>query len=77
MRRPRMGKCARCGLLDPAGPAGPLCVRFNVTVREPEADTDCDFFFATVLDGDKPYSPREHLVLQEAELRSRGMKGPV
>lgn len=72
-----MVRCENCGLLDRTDPNGPTCVRWRKPVDDPKADRDCPVFFHLRYDGGQPYSPAEHLLLQEAEDRTRMMRGPV
>ncbi len=88
---PENAGCAGCGLLDRADPKGSRCVRLGIVVRDsrdrsrgresgreaPGGTEECPFFYPLTYDGSEPYSPEEHLRLQEDEFRRRAMRGPV
>lgn len=68
--------CSACGLLDKkATPA--YCLRFKKPITAMGVGQDCIYFIKEKLEEGELLTPQQHLILQDQELRSKKMQGPV
>lgn len=75
-----MVKCIDCGLLDKDKKKGIyICVRFEKEIPEEKsaAEIECGYYLDNIFEDGEPLSPRQHLIMQEGERRSRKMRGPI
>ncbi len=73
-----MVKCKECGLLERRD-ENPCCLRFEkeISVEEILRERECLYFYKIIRENREPLSPRQHLIIQNGELKSRKMQGPV
>ena len=64
--------CKDCGIFDEAAS---LCAKYQTA--EPPGRVDCYFFTPIRREDGERLSPQYHLILREAELKSKQMQGPV
>lgn len=68
-----MNRCLDCGLLKREDDN--YCVRLKKRVTEEElAGKDCPFFYKILNEAGEPLGPEEHLMLQDAELKSKKLQ---
>jgi hypothetical protein len=68
-------KCSSCGLLDTKVNPG-YCLRFKKTVIDGERDS-CIYFLKEIYEDGEKLTPQQHLLLQDQDLRSKKMQGPM
>jgi len=72
-------KCVTCGLLD-QDVKPYLCLRFNKEITEEDAGkdlgVDCFYHCKIKYEDGEQLTPKQHLILQDQEFRSKKMKGP-
>jgi hypothetical protein len=72
-------KCFSCGLLEKDN-GQDYCLRFNKEIQpqdEREISWDCIYYCKIVFEDGEPLSPRQHLILQDQDFRSKKMRGPL
>lgn len=69
-----MAKCSECGLLESL-----YCHRFEKEVPKEGLNVarDCLYFCQVIYEDGEPLTPRQHLIMQNKDLKSRNMRGPV
>jgi hypothetical protein len=80
-----MVKCKECGLLERRDKnpccirVNPCCIRFKreITIKEIFKEKECPYFYNIIWENEEPLSPLQHLIMQNEELKSRKMQGPV
>lgn len=73
-------KCITCGLLEKE--TGRFyCLRFKKEVSPDEAEGksewECIYYCKIMTEAGEPLTPRQHLILQDQDLRGKKMRGPV
>jgi hypothetical protein len=73
-----MAKCSECGLLERISESL-YCHRFEKEISEEEfpVERGCLYFCQVIYEDGEPLTPRQHLIMQNKELKSRKMRGPV
>lgn len=72
-------RCYTCGLLEKENERN-YCLRFNKefnSENERELNWDCVYYFKIVSEDGEPLTPRQHLILQDQDFRSKKMRGPL
>lgn len=73
-------KCSTCGLLEKDSERL-YCLRFKKVVNQAEVDgrSDwvCIYYCKVITEAGEPLTPRQHLILQDQDLRSKKMRGPL
>lgn len=73
-------KCLTCGLLETEVERY-YCLRFKKEIVPDEAKKesgwDCIYHCRVLTEAGEPLTPRQHLILQDQDLRSKKMRGPV
>ena len=72
-----MACCRECGLLGTDDRGGLSCAKYARDEVSLDAIRECSYFMPVQMDGERPFSPQEHLALKEEEFRRRRMQGPV
>jgi hypothetical protein len=68
--------CLNCGLLDKSENNN-YCLRFKKNVTQEMVGQACLYFKRIIYEEGEPLSARQHLILQDQELRSKKMQGPI
>lgn len=73
-----MVTCKECGLLERRDEDS-CCLRFEkeISVEEILEEKECLYFYKIIWENREPLSPRQHLIMQNGELKSKKMRGPV
>ena len=71
--------CLTCGLLEKEKERA-YCLRFNKEIileAGPEASWECVYYFKIMAEDGEPLTPRQHLIMQDEDFRSKKMRGPL
>lgn len=72
--------CLTCGLLE-QGSEPYFCLRFKKEISSSEArggaGENCIYYFKTVSEDGEPLTPKQHLIIQDQDFRSKKMQGPM
>lgn len=73
-----MIKCNECGLLEKKSRSY-YCHRFKKEIGSKEFNIarDCLYFCQLIYEDGEPLTPRQHLIMQNQEFKSKRMRGPV
>ncbi|MDO9535285.1 MAG: hypothetical protein Q7J85_08135 [Bacillota bacterium] len=73
-----MTKCSECGLLEKRSESF-YCHRFDKgrTREEFNAAQDCLYFCQQIYEDGELLTPQQHLIMQNNQLKSKRMRGPV
>jgi len=73
-----MARCNKCGLLEIVGEVL-YCHRFKKELSEEEfaSREDCSYFCQVIHEGEEPLTPKQHLIMQDNELKRKKMRGPL
>ncbi len=67
--------CKDCGLFDSEKI---FCYRYNKEVERGRLEKeDCLYFYKIKKEDGEPLTPQEHLLMQDNELKTKKMRGPV
>ncbi len=73
-----MPACTECGLLEKKSSSF-YCHRFEKEINPQAlgAAEDCLYFCRPIYEEGEPLTPRQHLLMQNKDFKSKKMRGPV
>lgn len=68
--------CSGCGLLDKSVSPG-YCLRFKKSIFNISRGDHCIYFFREIFEEGERLTPQQHLIMQDQNIRSKKMQGPL